>query len=91
LFTVTIHRKKVAGSPKGSVESSGKMTGKVTGKILSLLRGNHALAIPELAEKLGKSERTVEREIRKLRLNGFLKRIGPAKGGYWEIIEIEDN
>jgi len=45
------------------------------------------LSIPEMAEKINKSESAVERAIRKLREEGRLKRIGPAKGGYWEIIK----
>lgn len=91
LFTAKVHRKKQAVPPKMTGKTPGKMTGKMTGKILSLLRDNPALAIPDLAEALGKSERTVERKIQELRQSGLLKRIGPAKGGYWEIIEIEND
>ncbi len=96
LFTATVHRKEIAGSLESSPKSSGKMPGKALGKtpgktpgkLLELLKDNPALSIPELAEKLGKSESAIERAIRKLRQNGLLKRIGPDKGGYWEIIEI---
>ena len=44
-------------------------------------------SIPELAQHLGKSDRAIERAIRKLRADGKLARIGPAKGGHWEVIQ----
>jgi predicted HTH transcriptional regulator len=33
------------------------------------------------------TERSIERNIRKLQDQGLLRRIGPAKGGYWEVIK----
>ena len=44
------------------------------------------MTIPELADLLNRSERAVERAIRKLRQEEKLKRIGPAKGGYWQVL-----
>jgi ATP-dependent DNA helicase RecG len=40
-----------------------------------------------LAEKVGISVRKIETNIRKLKDLGYIKRIGPAKGGRWKIIE----
>jgi len=68
-----------------SEESSGKSSGKTPDAILWLLKEKPVLSIPELAEKMGKSTSAVERAVRKLRQAGRLKRIGPAKGGHWEI------
>jgi len=42
-------------------------------------------SIPELALQLGKSESAIERAIRKLRAEGKLVCIGPAKGGHWQV------
>ena len=64
-----------------------KMTGKMTGKVFALLTTTPTLTIRELAALLGTSESTIDRTIRKLRQAGKLKRIGPAKGGYWEVLE----
>jgi predicted HTH transcriptional regulator len=64
-----------------------KTLGKTPDAILFLLDENSFLSIPELAEKINKSESAVERAIRKLREKGRLKRIGPAKGGHWKIIK----
>jgi Fic family protein len=63
----------------------GKTPGKTPERILGLLRDAPGLSIPELAERLGKSVRAVERAIRKLREAGRLVRIGPAKGGRWAV------
>jgi ATP-dependent DNA helicase RecG len=41
----------------------------------------------EMAEQTGLSIKGVEWNIRKLKEEGILRRVGPAKGGYWEIIE----
>ena len=72
-------------------ETPGKALGKTLGKtpdlILNRLRETPGASIPELAQQLDKSGSAVERAIRKLRAEGKLVRIGPAKGGHWEVIE----
>jgi ATP-dependent DNA helicase RecG len=35
------------------------------------------------------SLRKTKENIAKLKAMGFLRRIGPAKGGYWQIIETD--
>ena len=39
----------------------------------------------EIAENIGISKRKVLDNINKLKNRGLIKRIGPAKGGHWEI------
>ena len=56
-------------------------------RILSLLRQNTRLSARELAEKVGISSRKIEQNIAKLKESGSLRRIGPAKGGYWEVLK----
>ena len=58
--------------------------------ILNVLRQDAGLSIPEVALRIGKSESAVERAIRKLRHEGKLERIGPAKGGSWKVLEGEE-
>lgn len=70
---------QVTGSEKGSRESSEK--------ILALLRAEPRLPARMLAERLGISPRAVEKQIAKLREQGRLRRIGPAKGGHWEVMQ----
>lgn len=61
------------------------VSGKVSGKILAAVRGNPAITIPELAGLTGVSTRTIERHLQKLQEQGRLRRIGPTKGGHWEL------
>jgi ATP-dependent DNA helicase RecG len=72
-------------------KTPGKTTGKTTVKtpdaILEALRAEPGLAVPELAARIGRSERAVERAIRKLRESGLMVRVGPAKGGRWKVVE----
>ncbi len=41
----------------------------------------------EIARNIGISKRKVLDNINKLKKHGRLKRIGPAKGGYWEVLD----
>ena len=56
-------------------------------KIISLIKENPSITIHELADKIGLTVKGIEWNIRKVKEDGKLKRIGPAKGGYWEIVE----
>jgi ATP-dependent DNA helicase RecG len=60
---------------------------KTSGKILDILRKHEHLTIPELARLIGVTERSIERNIRKLQEQSLLRRVGPAKDGHWEVIE----
>ncbi|MFN7432934.1 MAG: winged helix-turn-helix transcriptional regulator [Betaproteobacteria bacterium] len=60
---------------------------KTAAAILRMLGEQPEMSIAELAERLGKVPSTIERAIRKLRESGRLKRIGPDKGGHWQLIE----
>ena len=67
-------------------KTQGKTPGKTLDFILSRLTEAPGASIPELAQQLGKSESAIERAIRKLRADGRLIRIGPAKGGHWKVL-----
>jgi biotin operon repressor len=45
------------------------------------------LAFPQLAQALGKSESAVERAIKAMRQEGWVERVGPAKGGHWKVLK----
>jgi len=53
--------------------------------VRGLLKEKPELSLAELAVLLGKSVRTIERATAKLVKAGELRRIGPAKGGHWEV------
>ena len=56
-------------------------------KILEIIKDDKFVTISKLSKLLGLSTTAVEKNIAKLKEKGFLKRVGPAKGGYWEIIK----
>ena len=43
-----------------------------------------------MADSLGIIRRAVAKHIKKLQEQGIIRRVGPDKGGYWEIIYSED-
>jgi len=55
-------------------------------KIILLIKDKPTITQLELADATGLSRRGVEKNIAKLKETGKLKRIGPAKGGHWEVI-----
>ena len=68
-----------------------KVTDKVTDNqslILQYIFEQQKITTRELAEKVGISQRKIKENIAKLKTTGLIKRIGPAKGGHWEIIKI---
>jgi predicted HTH transcriptional regulator len=55
--------------------------------LLDILRSNPHIATGQLAERLSITRRTVQRDIAKLKAQGILERVGPDKGGYWNLIK----
>ena len=55
-------------------------------EIIAHLQKNKKLTADEISKMLMVSERTIQRYINSLQRKGLIKRIGPARGGYWEVI-----
>jgi ATP-dependent DNA helicase RecG len=72
-------------SANSSPTKTEKTSGKTSGKILTYIKENNKVAIPELAQIIGITERSVEKNIQKLQEQNKLIRVGGAKGGFWEI------
>ncbi|MFH0856700.1 MAG: winged helix-turn-helix transcriptional regulator [bacterium] len=70
-------------------ESSEKKLGEKLGEnqtmIINLIGEDKYITIPELAKKIKISTTAIENNIAKLKEKGILERIGPDKGGYWEV------
>ena len=56
-------------------------------KILEAIKDNPAIPYEELSKVTGPSRRGVEWNITKLKAEGKIKRIGPDKGGHWEVTD----
>ena len=55
-------------------------------KILEILAAEPTCTYEELAELIGISRRAITKHIKNLRETGKLRRIGPDKGGHWEVV-----
>ena len=55
--------------------------------ILNLVKEIPNISKEKLKIRGGLTKKSVEYNIEKLKQKGLLKRIGPAKGGYWEVID----
>ena len=63
-----------------------KTVEKAVEKILMLLRSNPRITQTDIASETGLSRRGVEWNLRELKKNGRIRRIGPDKGGHWEVL-----
>lgn len=77
----TLTGKSAAVSPKIAKPSSREL-------ILALLRDHPYMSARDLAERIGISPKGVEKNLKILKENGSLRRIGPDKGGKWEVLTI---
>lgn len=93
---VLANKKQSAGSEKISNSSEMSTEKGRTGSdkpqdviqsILDAIHLNSKVSAAEIAMKLGMSSRAVEKRIKSMRENGIIRRVGPDRGGYWEIIE----
>lgn len=70
---------------KTSEEPSEETVEKTSEKIIKLIKDNPEITIDELADHLGRSTRSVEMQLKKLKEQKKIVRIGPNKGGYWQL------
>jgi len=72
--------------PSDVVENVVENKGNVVENILASISKNSNISTKELAAMCSLSERQVQRIMAKLKKQGVIRRIGPDKGGHWEII-----
>jgi predicted HTH transcriptional regulator len=72
---------------KTTLETTSETTQKTSERVLSAIRKNPNILIEELAEMLDLTIDGVNWQIRKLKNLNLLRRTGPNKGGYYEIID----
>ena len=63
---------------------------KTRGKILQLLLDNPKLSAAAISKIIGVSTKGIERHFSRLKHDGYLRRIGPDKGGHWEVVFTGD-
>ncbi len=92
LFTAMVPRNELPGSVKPeideeTVESSQKSSQNSSQKIVNLMRNDPAITIADLVQNIGITDRAIKKQIEKLKVQGRIRRVGPDKGGHWEVVE----
>ena len=91
-FCVTLTRKAQQASvqdttQKTTQKKSRLTTQKTRARILSLMQENPAITREQLAEAIGVTAEGIRYHLRKLKQDDAIKRIGPDKGGFWEVLD----
>ena len=69
-----------------SQKSKEKSKGKNKEKILQAIANNPYITTAELSQLTGLSISGIEKNLRQLKEQNKIKRIGAGKGGHWEVI-----
>jgi len=98
-FTVVLKKRDFASMPgetetigmetaeKSSLESTLKITlNKTDVKIVELIALDGALTIPALESQMGMSRNGIKKALNRLKAAQVIRRIGPDKGGHWEVL-----
>ncbi|MEI6644688.1 MAG: winged helix-turn-helix transcriptional regulator [bacterium] len=91
----TLGKSSSIGSPIGSsktplenmVNTTQEAREKTREKILGLVCASANISTDEMASQLGITRKGIEWHIRKLKAENILHRIGPDKGGHWEVLK----
>ena len=68
-------------------ENSQKTQQKTQQKILNLIKRNPNITTQEMSDLIGIDRSNVWRNMKMMQQQGIIRRVGPDKGGHWEIIE----
>ncbi len=74
---------KIAKGTQKTLESSQKSSQ----KIIEMMAANPYITTEVISEKLGVTRRAVAKQIAKLKERGIVLRVGPDKGGHWEVVK----
>jgi len=56
-------------------------------RVIAKIRENKGISRSKLAYELGVSGDTIKEYLEKLKTKGILRRVGPDRGGYWEVLK----
>jgi len=72
---------------KSSIATAQKTTQKTTQKIIDLLKEQPGISRKQLSVLTGLSNDGVKYQLKQMKEKGLIRRIGPAKGGQWVVID----
>ncbi len=82
-------RETPASGSKATQKTGEKTREKTREKILNLLRMSPSLTTSALAVTIGITDKGVAWQLNRLCRDGLLRRVGPDKGGHWEVVGDE--
>ena len=84
-LTIPLEQFEKVGEKLG--DRLGDRLGKNRLRIFQLIKTNAKITIPQLASELNISTTAIENNIKILKDENYIRRIGSAKGGYWEVMD----
>ncbi len=90
MFRTVVYRKQhiKLHDQKTTRKTTQKTIQKTTQKVLGIISKDPYVSRREIAELIGSiTEAGIKYQLNKLKKDGIIKRVGPDRGGYWEIIK----
>jgi ATP-dependent DNA helicase RecG len=88
-FQVVLYNAKL--EIENVTEKLGEKLGENQSKIITIIQKNKFVTIRQLSQQLEISETSIQNNLKKLKVKGILERIGADKGGYWKVINKDEN
>lgn len=73
------------GGAKGGAKGGANLSEKLS-EVLAIIKSNPQISYREVADQLKINYSAAQKHFENLKTKGIIKRIGSAKGGYWEVI-----
>ena len=83
---VTVNVTEKVNATENVIDVSQKTSQKTSQKIIDLIKEDPYISTSKMAEIIGVDRRNIARNIKKLQEQGVVRRVGPDKGGFWEVI-----
>ena len=83
---VTVNVTEKVNATENVIDVSQKTSQKTSQKIIDLIKEDPYISTSKMAEIIGVDRRSIARNIKKLQEQGVVRRVGPDKGGFWEVI-----
>ena len=80
---------KVAENRNGVAEKVAEKLSETDERIIALIRSNAHITQKMLSEAIGLTRQYVGRCMDSLQARNIIRRVGPDKGGYWEVVKDE--
>ena len=76
---------------KGGLKSGLKSGLKIESQIIALIEENPQISMTEIALKLQRARSGIAKRLKTMQQNNMIHRVGPDKGGHWEVIIRTDS